>query len=88
MLGLLYTFHAASPQPDAQMSSQLARALDVARAGEQIAYAQVADARDERTQVAVLFSDLGQLDGFTARLVSALAPCGIALAAVRPSRAA
>ena len=88
MLGMLYTFQAATPRLDVHTSGQLARALDVARAGEQIAYAQVADERDELTQVAVLFSDLGQLDGFTARLVSALAPCGIALAELRPARAA
>jgi len=85
MLNLVFTFEAMAARSAVQTSAQLAQALRLARAGEPIAYETIAceeipGCDDVHAQVAVLFSDLRQLDGFTARLTCALLPSGIAIA--------
>jgi hypothetical protein len=80
MIGLVFTFEGMG----VQTSAPLAQALRVACAGERIAFEQVR-AADVQVQVAVVFSALGQLDGFTARL-SRVLPRGITIAALRAVR--
>ena len=80
MVGLVFTFEGTA----VQTSAPLAQALRVACASEQIVFEEVL-AADAQVQVAVLFSNLGQLDGFTARL-SRVLPRGITIAALRATR--
>lgn len=81
MVGLVFTFEGTA----VQTSAALGRALHVARGDQRIVVEQTRGDGGGRTQVAVLFSDLGQLDGFTARLARAL-PQGISIAALRAIR--
>jgi len=83
MLGLLFTFDVAAVRLAVQTPVFLTQALQVARAGQHIAYQEIRPCGEAHSQVAVLFSDLGQLDGFTARLTRALLPSGIAIAELR-----
>ena len=80
MVGLVFTFEGMG----VQTSVPLAQALRAACAGERIAFEEI-HAADAQVHVAVLFSALGQLDGFSARL-SRVLPRGITIAALRAVR--
>ena len=70
MVGLVFTFEAAAAQAFAAIS----HALRAACLDEHIAFETLRETCGEAAQVAVLFSDLRQLDGFTMRLTTALPP--------------
>lgn len=88
MLGLVFTFEIDKTQDAAPVESLISkRALDAVanaiRGDPSITFEEITDSTNAQPKIAVIFSDLRQMDAFTARLTLALWPSGIRIADLR-----
>lgn len=90
MLGLVFTFEQDPGYDQALVQSQAGRVLVAVFAAiddaDSIHFEELTDGKDPTPKVAVMFSDLDEIDFFTARLTLALQPAGIRIRNVRAIR--
>jgi len=87
MLGLVFTFEQDPGYHQALAQSHAGRVLgavsSAVNGAETVHFEEITEGGNPTPKVAVIFSDLNQIDGFTARLTLALQPTGIRVRDVR-----